>query len=263
MGNINQNSIVNVTITNPSLYPELNLPELPAGAQYTRYENVPLTGNAMANAVFNTPIYSTKFNISLGGNLAYQNSKTLINKEVNNTDNINGGGFLRFTFRIEKFDFSLNGRANVNKAYYSLRPNQNILYHTLSGGADFNWTIVKGLMLSSDFSYQKQSGYSDNYNPQTFMWNAQLSYTFGKRNEWTMRLKAIDMLNNNVNVVRNVNSQYLEDIRYNSLGRYLLFGVTYNLNATLAKSEQDKAIESFRSGEPPTRGRMMPPPPMH
>jgi hypothetical protein len=119
---------------------------------------------------------------------------------------------------------------------------------------DFNWTIFKGFMLSSDFAYQKQSGYSNSYNPQTFMWNAQVSYTFGKKNEWSMRLRAIDLLNNNVNVVRNVNSQYYEDIRYNSLGRYVLLGITYNINAKMAKEENDKAVENFRSGNPPPRG---------
>ncbi|GHS86743.1 collagen-binding protein [Bacteroidia bacterium] len=250
-GTFAQNAITSVSITDPALYPELQLPDSMApGTIFSRYENVDYTYNFGGNFVYTTPIKGSKFTFSTITGLTMTNSKSIIDRRTSTTTNTGGNEQLKLTYRREKFDFSVNGRLALNNANYSLYPEKNVFYQTVSAGMDGNWTIVKGVILSSDLSYNKTTGYADGYNPEATKWNAQISWVIGKSNQGIIRLRVTDLLNRNYNTVRNTTSTYIEDVNYNALGRYFILAFTYNLNAAKASEAPQREMREGYDGRP-------------
>jgi hypothetical protein len=132
----------------------------------------------------------------------------------------------------------LNGRIQLNSARYSLQPEQNNTFRTTSGGADFTWQIIKNkFMLSSDLRFERTAGALDNRFNQGFtLWNAQVSWNIGDKNAGQLRLRVADILNDNKSIRRNATENRIEDIRFNTLPRYVIVSFTYNLNSSLRQN---------------------------
>ncbi len=247
--NMTQNQITNITIYDPSLFPHIQMDSsvLNPGVRLIMADNVDFVYSANAMLAYSTPIFSQKITLSSTTNGGVNNSKSVIDKDENVLNNVSLGENLRITYRLERFDVSLNGRIRWNDAKYSLQSERNNAYYTMSGGADFNWQIVKNkLILSSDLSFSNTYGYADGYNPRYTTWNAQLAWNIGKSNAGQFRIRIADILNDNKNTQRNATASYIEDITYNTLPRYVMLSFTYNLNT--AKSQDAPQQDGVRGG---------------
>lgn len=90
-----------------------------------------------------------------------------------------------------------------------------------------------------------------NTTPQSdeFIWNAEITQLFYKK-KFTVALKAYDILNQSKNLSVTDESNYHQEVRNNTLGRYIILSLTYRFG------NMDKSKMGNRRGGP------MGPPPM-
>jgi hypothetical protein len=176
---------------------------------------------------------------SLNFNTAVGYSKTIqfINTVRNNIYNISfdPGIEISKSFR-EKFDLTLSGGFTYNKAKYSLQSSLNNNYLTQDYGIDIGWQLPKNFYLSTDFRYTINSQRSEGFNAKVPLWNAAFSKLFLKYNRGEIKISVYDLLNENQSIVRNTNSNYIEDQNNRVLKRFFLLGFTYSLNKMSANA---------------------------
>jgi hypothetical protein len=130
--------------------------------------------------------------------------------------------------------------------------------HTWGGMFNGTYSAPFGLVISTDLSYSTTSGYSAGYNTNQWLWNGSIAYQFLSEKAASLTLSVYDILGQRKNVYRNVTANYMEDVIYNSLGRYGMLTFTYRFN-TFKKGEQPKDRNEDRWGPgrwgPPGGGR--------
>jgi hypothetical protein len=231
------NGITNITITNPDLFENIHLDSglFRPGMRLMMADNVDFTYRISGNFTYSTTLFSRSISLFATTQGGLNNSKSLIDKDINVLNNFFLSENLRISYRHRRFDVSLNGNFRINNAKYSLQPERNNIFYTTMGGADFNWQIIGNgkLVLSSDFRFSRMDGFSADHNPRWSVWNAQLAWNIGRTNKANLRLQAVDILNNDNNTTRNIMPNYIEDVTTtNILRRYFLLTFTYNLQPT-------------------------------
>ena len=83
--------------------------------------------------------------------------------------------------------------------------------------------------LQSNFNYQYNGGYSESYDPNSYLLNASLGKKLFADNSGEIRFTAYDILNKSSNVQRTVSDSYIEETQSNVLGRYFMLSFIYNV----------------------------------
>lgn len=239
--------------------------DLTTGGRSTTYQNVNGVWSGRLMNMFSMPFRNknwqfsnhifTNFNQNVGfqqsqGGLAQKNtSRSLMLAESPS-----------IAFRPTSLELSFRPNYRLQKTWNTLNlTNSNMLIHNY--GASFNgtWYAKFGLVLSTDLNYNGSSGYTNGYDQNYWMWNAQIAYQFLAGKSATIAVKVYDLLQQNQNVQRNVTANYIDDTEYNSLTRYFMVTFTYRFN-TFGKNRPKGANEGF-GGPGGPGGRPMGPPP--
>ena len=88
-----------------------------------------------------------------------------------------------------------------------------------------NWTLPFGMNLISDVNYRWYNGYTTPQEPE-FIWNAEITQLLFK-NTCTLAIRAYDLLNQAKNLFVTDASNYHQETRNNTLGRYVVISFTY------------------------------------
>ncbi len=94
-------------------------------------------------------------------------------------------------------------------------------------------------MLESNADYTINTQRSKGYNINYLVWNANLSKTFLKKENFILGVYAYDILNQNISVDRDISSNVITDIKTNIITRYFLLKATFKFNSNKAKEEND------------------------
>ena len=250
-----QNSIISTTT-----YDELT------GGRTTSYTNVGGVWSAMAMNMLSFPFGASKvWYFSSHMFMRYSVTKGINNGVENrsNTFNINYSPGL--AFRNSVFDLEIRPRYGFQTTSNTVTVASNRNIHTWGGMFNGTYSAPFGLVISTDLSYSTTSGYSAGYNTRQWLWNGSVAYQFLSEKQASLTLSVNDILGQQKNVYRNVTANYLEDVIYNSLGRYGMLTFTYRFN-TFKKGEQPKDRNEDRWGRgrfggPPGGGRPGGPPP--
>lgn len=251
--NFNLNGgLVQDAITNAQWYD-------PSGAQYMIPVNGPSTGNVNGMLMVNSPLGKSGFSIMSMTNARYNQSTSYIGTgaldsdryydaenvkfnydlfhsdfpDLGNTDaftvnKIQTFGLmqmLRFTYRNEFVELVAGGRTNVSKSHYTMaKANQQATWNN-NVSFEMNWTLPFGMNLISDLSYNWYNGYTVAQEPE-FILNAEITQLLFK-NTCTLALRAYDILNQAKNLFVTDASNYHQETRNNTLGRYIVLSFTY------------------------------------
>ena len=99
------------------------------------------------------------------------------------------------------------------------------------------------LNISTDARYTRYDGYNSAFNDPTFVWNAEISKQLFK-NQFTLSLKAYDILNQSKNTYRTTTDNYVQDTQNNTLGRYVMLSLTYRFgNFGKAGKQMESLLE--------------------
>ena len=225
-------------IVNASWYDE-------SGVQYT----VPMNngkGSWSANTflMYNTPIAKSKFSIMSFTNLRYSDGVSLEGdsdsidssdeRSYLNPDNyaqnfyqtLSAGENIRLVYRDDIFEISGGAGTNYSQSWYSLNDTtQNATFNNNLQG-QFIAKIPNVINISTDARYTFYYGYNSEYNAPRLVWNAEISKQVFK-NQFTIALKAYDILNQSRNTYRARSGAYVQDTQNNTLGRYIMLSLTY------------------------------------
>ena len=143
----------------------------------------------------------------------------------NNTLTTSVNQSLRLTYRNDFVELVAGARTNMSKSFYTMNAvNQKA---TWSNNAQFemNWTLPFGMNVISDVNYRWYNGYTTAQDPE-FIWNAEITQLMFKRT-CTLALRAYDILNQAKNLFVTDASNYHQETRNNTLGRYVVISLTY------------------------------------
>ena len=245
-------SMVENAITNAQWYD-------PAGVRYSIPVNGPGTGSADVRLMVNSPFGNSGFSIfsmtfarynqstsfigadSLESGRYYDAGQASFNYTLFNTDFPDLGESdkfvtnktqtmsftqrLRLTYRNDFVELTLGGRTRMNKSWYTM---DNLdLQATWSNQVDgsMNWTVPGGINLIADVDYNWYNGYTTPQEDEIIL-NAEITKLLFK-NKFTLALKAYDILGQSKNLSVTDAGNYHQEVRNNTLGRYIILSLTY------------------------------------
>lgn len=155
---------------------------------------------------------------------------------INGKSNVNTFTYLSFTYRLrysvqDKYNISAGPFIKRNISKSSLRPTANNNYWSY-GGQGYGYLMLPG-------KFELTSDVNANLQPKTaafpngtniIVWNAQLSRKFKKDKSLEIALIAHDILNQNIGFNRTINSNFINEERYDNLARYFLLNAKWTFN---------------------------------
>lgn len=229
------------------------------------YEKVNINGNWNARGFFsfNTPLKNKKFTISSNTNVrlsdavGYVSVSRMDDAVLSTTHNLLLGEKLIGNYRSDNFDISLNASVNYDLTRNNEQDQNNKEAFLYNFGGSTNITLPWQLALTTDLNYRIKDGYTQGYNINELIWNAQISKNFLKNNMATLRIKFYDILKEQSNLSRTIDATRMTDSEYNTLGSYFMVHFVYRLNTLGGKSRGSGRGEGFGPGG---ERRMGPPP---
>ena len=246
-GSLTQNSIVQKTTFNPS-----------TGGRYTTYENVNGVWNVNAFTMLSFPFRNKywTFNNHFGG--GFSHDVGFNNGARNASRNLQLFESPGIAFRPDNLELELRPTYRLQYTTNSVQTSANRTVHSYGGRFSATWYAPFGLIFNSDLNYTANTGYTQGYNQNEWMWNASISYQTLRNKSLTFTLEAHDILEQRSNIQQSVTASYMQDARYNSLTRYCMLTVAYKFNTFGKKKGQQ---QQWGPGGPDGEGGPMGPPP--
>ncbi len=246
-------SLVDNAITNAQWYD-------PAGVQYSIPVNGPGTGSADLRVMVNSPLGTDSgfsiFSMTFG---RYNQSTSYIGKGSLDSDkyydaanaSFDYGKFntdfpdlgasdlfvnnkiqtmsftqrLRLTYRNDFVELTVGGRTRMSKSWYTMEnSNLDATWNNQVDGS-MNWTIPGGINLIADLDYNWYNGYTTPQEDEIIL-NAEITKLLFK-DKFTLAVKAYDILGQSKNLSVTDASNYHQETRNNTLGRYIILSLTY------------------------------------
>lgn len=262
--NINlQHTFIQNQIINYTTYEENT------GVQYSMPINENGSWITSGNILYSKPLDEKKrwrFSTNTRGNynnkVGYTNVEKQSQKNISKT--ISVGEDLSLSYSNDVFYGQFRGRLNYSKTTNTVVTNQqgqesfnyNLSYNT-NVNLPYSWSI------SSDITYIANRGLSSGYNKNEVLWNAQINKQIFNRKQGSVRLQVNDILQQRLNIRRNVTANYIEDVQTNALTGYFMVSFSYRFNNIGGRNKQrqrtsydsmDDSEGEIRMREPRTEG---------
>jgi len=231
------NDIVSSTFTDVS-----------TGRKETTYRNVEGNWNANGRMMLNVPLKNIKFSVFNMSFASYSNTNGFSNNEKNTNKRISLSEVLGLNYRSDQFDFAIRGNVNYNNVTNSLEGQQDQNYLNYGGNASTTVYLPWDLTLESDINYSTNSGYTDGFEQNEWLWNASLQKTLFKQKNGTIRFKIYDILQQRSNISRSVTSNYIRDTTTNTLTSYFMVHFIYRFNIFKGGATQSDMMPGRGSG---------------
>jgi len=195
---------------------------------------------------FNTPLdHAKKLTINTFTTLSYTNNvsyidSTLYNAGKSKTRQFNASERLSLGYRTDWWDVEANGSINYQNSRNNVISSNNLNTYTFSYGFAANVTLPWGTSLSTDMSMNSRRGYSQSsMNTNELLWNVQVSQSFLKGKPLTISFQAYDILGQQSNISRTINSIMRSDTWSNAINQYCMLHVIYKLNIFGSKEARE------------------------
>ncbi len=132
---------------------------------------------------------------------------------------------LRFTYRSDLVELNIGGRTRMSKSWYTIQNSNQQYTWNNRVDASMNWTIPGGINLIADAGYNWYRGYTTPQEDELIL-NAEITKLLFKK-KFTLAVKAYDILGQSKNLSVSDNSNYHQETRNNTLGRYIIVSLTY------------------------------------
>ena len=208
------------------------------GRRTTRPENISGDWNINGAFMYNFAVDSLGyFNIntfsmvSHNNNVSYLFNNERLVSQKNTTRSTTLTERLSMSYRSGWLEIEPNGMVSYTHARNKLQSASNMDTWTFAYGVNVNVTTDWGTSFSTSISENSRRGYNDNsMNTNELIWNAQISHGFLKGKPLTVMLQFYDILHEQSNFSRVINSMQRSDTEYNSVNSYIMLHVIYRMN---------------------------------
>jgi hypothetical protein len=207
--------------------------DINTGSQVTKPINTSGAYSWDAWFSFFSPIYLGKDKVKWNINL-YANGKKNINL-MNNEEDVSLGNYaklnLGLTYDTPKWiDLHTNFSFSMQESDYSLQPNMSSTAYFLDVSPYITFSPTPKTEINIDYDYRQTSGQAAGFNSSVNMLNTDIvQYLTAKKDVW-IKLKAYDLLNQNVSLWRSTGDNYIQDTRANVLSRFVMLSINFKLN---------------------------------
>ena len=129
----------------------------------------------------------------------------------------------------------MRGNIRFNNIAYSIQKEQNQKIRNQSVDASIKWNFANKYFLESNFNYAAFKNERFGFDQKIPIWNLSVRRLFLKENKLEMRLAAFDLLNKQVNITQSGTQNYVITNTAQTLARYFMLSLTYNLRGHEAK----------------------------
>jgi hypothetical protein len=165
------------------------------------------------------------------------NTQSILEKSlnyINGIENINNNLSITQTISynsgsIKLFDYGISGNVNYNKLRYTNASITSTSYLNIGATSSCNLNLPFGLTISTFLSYRYSSGLTEGYNNNIWILNASISQTLFHHKQGLITIQGIDLLKQNKSIARNIQVDYIEDVKTNTLDRFFLIRFSYFL----------------------------------
>jgi hypothetical protein len=226
------------------------------GKRESTYRNVNGNKNANLRFMINRSFFNRKFSINSSSNIGYSESNGFINGDLNTTGDLSLGETLGAAYRSDLFDFSLRGNLRYSKTDKSLAGQISSEVFDYGGNASTTIYLPWNFSLSSDMNYSTNSGYSDGFKQNEWLWNAAIQKQVFKDKGGTIKFSIYDILQQRSNITRTSGAQSLQYTSSNTVGSYFMFSFTYRFRNFKGAQQRrdDRDFMPGRSFGPPDGG---------
>lgn len=203
------------------------------GSQTTQPINTDGAYNWNAWLSYFSPIYFGKDKIKWNVNVNASGNRNV--NLLNGEENVNLTSYARvylgLTYDSPKWiDMHTGVSLSRQTSEYSLQTSLNNTSYYLDVNPDVTIAPTKTTEINIEYDYRQTTGQSAGFNTSVNMLNADIVQYFGSKKTIWLKLKAYDLLNQNVSIWRSTNDNYIQDTRATVLSRFLLLSLNFRLN---------------------------------
>ncbi|MDP2385224.1 MAG: outer membrane beta-barrel protein [Bacteroidota bacterium] len=204
-------------------------------------KTVNVNGNYNSRAWFGMgiPFFKKVLLLSPELNADYDNTISFINEKKNITTTASLSSSMELEVNTDKITLTLGASYEYNVPKSTLSNETNKPYATEQYGLEVEWQLPKKFVMMQDLTYTLNRNRTYGYNINYFIWNASFGKKFLKNENMILSVQGNDILNQNINASRTVNSNVITDTKTNIIKRYFLLQLMYKFNSTKTKEEED------------------------
>lgn len=171
-------------------------------------------------------------------------NQNIINNELNYTKTQSHYVSANPEINIEKEKYQWKLGIGYNFSYHipyaALNQQTNQPYYTQNFDINTSINVQERYAFETDMGYTLYQNYAQGYNFNPLIWNASISAKVDKHKQLKIALSANDILNQNVNVQRNIGTNIITDKQVNIIRRYILLKITYNFSSQKNTGEDEE-----------------------
>ncbi|MEJ6588381.1 MAG: outer membrane beta-barrel protein [Crocinitomicaceae bacterium] len=194
--------------------------------------------NLYAGAGF--PILNRKIEFEPNLNASYSKNTNFIENQENITENMSLSGGLGIQFNFDSLEFNLENKYAYVNPVSSLSAFSNQPYSTQTYTASIEWRIKGGFQLKAKANYAINTGRAFGFDRNILLLDAEISKSFFKTQNLILSFNGNDLLNQNINLLREVNGNVITDNFTQVISRYFLMRLTYKFNNNKTKEDDFK-----------------------
>lgn len=230
--NYTNDKIVNSVLTTDTALTLFDDIRLGAGGQYTIPINVDGAYSVRWTNSFGIPIKKWKLNINLNNTTFYNSNFAVLNEEFVQGYNYGIQQRVGLNTNInKKFVSGLNYRTTLTLSENPVSRVAAYKVYTHIANHTLTYEFLGSLIVHSNLLYIYNSGLLESPGTNTILWNASLGTKFLKQKNAELSLKAFDIFNRAQNIARRVTDIAITDVTSNTLTRYFMLSLNYNLRS--------------------------------
>ncbi len=208
----------------------------------TLSQTINVDGNIFANvfAGGGFPIFNRKIELAPNVNGSYNKYTNFINGQANITKTTAVTAGLDIELKLDSLNITIGNSYSYNNPVSSLSSISNQPYATQKYFIDGEWRLPHHFQIKSDATYTINTGRAAAYNRNIFIINFELSKAFLSTENVILALSANDILNQNLNLQRQINGNVITDNYTKIISRYFLVKLTYKFNNNKTREDDFK-----------------------
>jgi len=168
--------------------------------------------------------------LSIRNNIGFSTVNKLSNSQKTIATTSAAKEELGITFKWEWLYMITKVNYQLANTSYSIENMLSKRTSSFGGFVNAQLTLPKSWTISSELNYRSLTGFSDEYNRNEMLWNAEISKNFLKKKSATIALLFNDILQQQLSVNQIVSSNYVEDQQFNTLKSFVMFIFSYRFN---------------------------------